>query len=144
LREQLARVGVDVQVRVMPAVDWINAAGRGEHHLVPQGKFINDPHILSYIYHSRYSAEGYYGWTRRPPTSRPDLDALLERGEQTLAPEKYVPIYQEAQKIIMEEALIAPLHCNTNIVALRSGIAGLRFDAIGAYPYFHDVTIENE
>lgn len=142
LRQQLAQIGVDVQVKVVPAVDWIRAAGRGEHHLVPQGKFISDPHILSYIYHSRYSGEGYYGWTRRSPEQRPDLDELLEQGERTLAPEEYVPIYRQAQKMIMEEAMIAPLHCNTNIVALRKGIAGLRFDAIGAYPYFHDVTIE--
>lgn len=143
LREQLGKIGIEVKVKVVPPIEWLAAAGRGEHHLIPQGKFISDPHILSYIYHSRYSEKGY-GWTKRPNDYRPDLDKLLEQGEQTLEPEKYVPIYQKAQKVIMEEALIAPLHCNTNIVALRKEVKGLRFDAIGAYPYLHDVTIANE
>jgi len=61
-----------------------------------------------------------------------------------LEPEQYVPVYQDVQKIIMNEALVAPLHCNTNIVALRRKISGLTFDAIGAYPYLHDVTIEDK
>jgi peptide/nickel transport system substrate-binding protein len=141
LRHQLATIGVDVEVRIVSPGDWMAAANAGEHHLIPQGKFINDPHILSYIYHSRYSEEGY-GWTKRSPGHRPELDQLLERGERALVREQFIPIYQEAQKIIMEEALIAPLHCNTNIVALRQGVRGLSFDSIGAYPYLHDVRLE--
>jgi len=143
IKEQLGRIGMAVEVRVVSAVEWLGAAGRGEHHLIPQGKFISAPHILSYIYHSRYSQKGY-GWTKRPGDYRPDLDPLLEQGEQTLEPEQYVPVYQDVQKIIMNEALVAPLHCNTNIVALRRKISGLTFDAIGAYPYLHDVTIEDK
>ena len=42
----------------------------------------------------------------------------------------------------MDVALIAPLHCNTNIVAARRGVRGIKFDAIGAYPLIHDVTVE--
>ena len=144
LRQQLAEVGVEVQVKIASPAEWMAAAGRGEHHLIPQGKFISDPHILSYIYHSRYSAPGFYGWTKRTAEDRPELDALLEQGEETLAPEAYVPLYQEAQKIIMDEAYIAPLHCNTNIVALRKAVRGLQFDAIGAYPYWHDVQVREE
>lgn len=143
LQKQLGEVGIGVEVKVVSPIEWLNAAGRGEHHLIPQGKFISDPHILSYIYHSRYSKKGY-GWTKRPHDYRPDLDKLLEQGEHTLEPEGYVPIYRKVQKVIMKEALVAPLHCNTNIVALRKEIKGLHFDAIGAYPYLHDVTIENE
>jgi len=142
MQEQLGKIGIEVEVRVVSAVEWLEAAQRGEHHLIPQGKFISAPHILSYIYHSRHSQKGY-GWTKRSCDYRPDLDELLERGEQTLEREEYMPIYQKAQKIIMEEALIAPFHCNINIVALRKGINGLSFDAIGAYPYLHDVTIED-
>jgi peptide/nickel transport system substrate-binding protein len=141
IQEQLREIGIEVEVRVVPPVEWREAAQRGEHHLIPQGKFISAPHILSYIYHSRYSQKGY-GWTKRSSKYRPDLDQLLEEGERTMECEKYVPIYQKVQKMIMEEALIAPFHCNTNIVALRKGINGLSFDAIGAYPYLHDVTIE--
>lgn len=141
-RQQLGRVGIAVEVQVVPAVEWMQAAGRGEHHLIPQGKFTSAPHILSYIYHSRYSRQGY-GWTKRTGSYRPDLDELLARGEQALRPEDYLPLYRQAQEIILEEALAAPLHCNTNIVALRQEIHGLKFDAIGAYPYLHDVIIEN-
>jgi peptide/nickel transport system substrate-binding protein len=120
----------------------MKAANRGEHHLIPQGKYASAPHILSYIYHSRYTPSGY-GWTKRASDYRPDLDELLRDGEQALDRARYVPIYSEAQKTIMEEALVAPLHCNTNIVALRSNVRGLHFDVIGAYPYFHDTYVES-
>jgi peptide/nickel transport system substrate-binding protein len=38
----------------------------------------------------------------------------------------------------MQAALAVPLHCNANIVTSNAGITGMAFDAIGAYPLFHD------
>jgi len=139
--ECLAQIGAAVEVRVVPAGEWMRAADAGEHHLVPQGKYASSPHILSYIYHSRAS-NARYGWTKRPASCCPELDRLLEQGERALAVEEYVPLYERVQRLIMEQALIVPLHCNTNIVAVARGITGLAFDAIGAYPLLHDVRID--
>jgi peptide/nickel transport system substrate-binding protein len=140
VQHQLHQAGIGVTVRQLAPPDWIQAGRRGDHHLIPQGKYTSSPHLLSYVYHSRHSQDGY-GWSKRSAEHRPGLDELLERGERALQKDEYLPIYRKVQQIVMEEALIAPLHCNTNVVVTRAGIAGLRFDAIGAYPYFHDTSI---
>jgi peptide/nickel transport system substrate-binding protein len=143
VQRQLLQVGIQVIVKQLPPPEWIQAGRRGDHHLIPQGKYASSPHLLSYVYHSRYSQDGY-GWSKRSAEHRPGFDALLERGERTLRKEEYLPIYRQVQKIVMDEALIVPLHCNTNVVAAKAGVTGLRFDAIGAYPYFHDTSIAED
>jgi len=140
VQRQLLQAGIKVNVRQLAPPEWIQAGRRGDHHLIPQGKYASSPHFLSYVYHSRHSHDGY-GWSKRSAEHRPGFDALLERGERTLQKDEYLSIYRQVQRTVMEEALIAPLHCNTNVVATRAGITGLRFDAIGAYPLFHDTSI---
>ena len=139
--QQLGKTGIQVIVKCLHPVEWIRAGQRGDHHLIPQGKYASSPHMLSYVYHSRFSQDGY-GWSKRTADHRPGFDDLLDRGEKALRMEDFIPIYKEVQRIVMEEALVAPLHCNTNIVARRKEIQGFRFDATGAYPYFHDTRIE--
>ncbi len=136
--EQLRKVGVEVEVVVLPPLEWIRAGKQGEHHLIPQGKYGSSSQLMGFVYHSRYSSEDGYGWSKRTESHHPGFDELLERGERTLDVGEFVPLYSEAQEIVMDEALIAPLHCNTNIVATRAGVRGIAFDAIGAYPLFHD------
>jgi len=140
----LREVGIEVEVRLEAPVAWIHAGMRGEHHLIPQGKYASSCQLLSFVYHSRNSGPNGYGWSKRGADHHPGFDALLERAERTLPVKDFVPLYQKVQTTVMDEALIVPLHCNTNIVARRAGISGLKFDAIGAYPYFHDVVDAGE
>jgi peptide/nickel transport system substrate-binding protein len=138
---QLRRVGIEVLVSEVPPVEWIKAGMRGDHHLIPQGKYASSSQLLSFVYHSRQSDESGYGWSKRSAGHSPGFDELLDRAEQTLRKEEFVPLYEEVQKIVMKEALIVPLHCNTNVIAYRANIDHIQFDAIGAYPYFHDTVI---
>ena len=139
---QLQQVGIEVLVSEVPPVEWIKAGMRGDHHLIPQGKYASSSQLLSFVYHSRQSDESGYGWSKRSAEHRPGFDDLLDRAEQTLRKENFVPLFNEAQQIVMQEALVAPLHCNTNVVAYRAEIEHIKFDAIGAYPYFHDTVIK--
>lgn len=138
---QLRQVGIEIVVREVPPVEWIKAGMRGDHHLIPQGKYASSSQLLSFVYHSRQSDESGYGWSKRSATHSPGFDELLDRAEQTLRKEEFVPLYEEVQKIVMQEALIVPLHCNTNVIAYRADIDQIQFDAIGAYPLFHDTVI---
>ncbi|MFT4247867.1 MAG: ABC transporter substrate-binding protein [Pseudomonas sp.] len=139
---QLKRVGIEVEVRLLEPRAWIQAGMRGEHHLIPQGKYAASSQLLTFVYHSRHSGDGGYGWSKRGPQHCAGLDELLESAEQTLEPERFIPLFQQVQREVMEQALAVPLHCNTNIVAYRKGLQGLEFDATGAYPYFHDASFE--
>jgi peptide/nickel transport system substrate-binding protein len=139
--QQLRQVGIEVVVSEVPPVEWIKAGMRGDHHLIPQGKYASSSQLLSFVYHSRQSDESGYGWSKRSAGHCPGFDELLDRAEQTLRKEDYVPMFEEVQRTVMKEALVAPLHCNTNVIAYRANINHIKFDAIGAYPYFHDTVI---
>ena len=138
---QLLEVGIDVEVVLLDPLDWIKAGMRGDHHLIPQGKYGSSAQLLSFVYHSRHSGPEGYGWSKRSASDPPGFDELLEHAEQTFDIDEFVPLFQQAQNIVMDEALIVPLHCNTNIVATRAGVHGIGFDATGAYPLFHDADI---
>lgn len=137
----LADIGIEVEVVQLDPVPWIRAGMAGEHHLIPQGKYASSSQMLSFVYHSRHSGPNGYGWTKRSANDVPQLDPLIERAEKTLATADFVPLFQKVQTLVMENALAVPLHCNTNIVATKKSISGIRFDAIGAYPLFHDTRI---
>ncbi len=139
---QLKQVGIIVNVVLLNPLAWIKAGMQGHHHIIPQGKYGSSAQLLSFVYHSRHSGPTGYGWSKRDTNHHPGFDTLLEDAEAALAPADYIPLFKKAQEIIMDEALIAPLHCNTNIVAARQGVRGIKFDAIGAYPLIHDVTID--
>ena len=141
ISRQLAEIGIRVEVTILDPVSWIKAGMRGDHHLIPQGKYASSSQFLSFVYHSRHSGPDGYGWSKRGAAHNPRLDRLLDRAEGILKPENFIPLLNKAQTIIMEDALAVPLHCNTNIVASRREVRGIRFDAIGAYPYFHDTVI---
>ena len=138
---QLAAVGISVVVQLLDPVPWIKAGMRGDHHLIPQGKYASSSQLLSFVYHSRHSGPTGYGWSKRPAEHSPGFDDLIERAERTLPTEEFVPLFQQVQKHVMDEALAVPLHCNTNIVAARNFVQGIKFDAIGAYPLFHDTDL---
>ena len=141
---QLRTVGIQIEMKLVEPVEWIKAGMRGDHHLIPQGKYASSAQLLSFVYHSRHSDAKSYGWSKRSAEHYPGLDELLEDAEQTLRKEEFVPLYKKVQKIVMEEALVVPLHCNTNTFACRAEIHHIQFDAIGAYPYFHDTVISDE
>nr|WP_272490728.1 ABC transporter substrate-binding protein [Mesobacterium pallidum] len=137
---QLARVGIKVTVELCSPPDWIAAGMAGDHSLIPQGKYASSSQLLGFVYHSRNSGPGAYGWSKRGPEDAPRIDALIDQAETCLAPADYVPLFEEVQREVMRNALAVPLHCNTNLVVARKGLRDLRFDAIGAYPLFHDTS----
>ncbi|WP_291366402.1 ABC transporter substrate-binding protein [Acetobacter sp. UBA5411] len=141
---QLARVGIKVDVELCAPPQWIHAGMQGLHNLIPQGKYASSSQLLGFVYHSRKSGPGSYGWSKRGPDDYPKIDTLIDAAETCLTPEQFVPLFADVQMEVMKAALAVPLHCNATIVAARSGIEGLRFDAIGAYPLFHDITLQQE
>ncbi|WP_040606557.1 ABC transporter substrate-binding protein [Oceanicola sp. S124] len=135
---QLAPLGIGVRVELCSPPAWIAAGMAGDHNLIPQGKYASSSQLLSFVYHSRQSGPGAYGWSKRGPQDFPEIDALIDRAETALEPADYVPLFEKVQVEVMKAALAVPLHCNTNLVVTRKEVTGMSFDAIGAYPLFND------
>lgn len=135
---QLAPLGIEVKVELCSPPEWIAAGMAGIHNLIPQGKYASSSQLLSFVYHSRQSGPGAYGWSKRLAEDFPVIDALIDQAETALEPADYVPLFEKVQVEVMKAALAVPLHCNTNLVVARKEVTGMSFDAIGAYPLFND------
>ena len=141
---QLAQVGIAVDVELCSPPQWIQAGMQGLHNRIPQGKYASSSQLLGFVYHSRKSGPGSYGLSKRGPQDYPTIDTQIDAAETCLTPAEFVPHFATVQMDIMRAALAVPLHCNATLVAARDTIGGLRFDAIGAYPLFHDITFQQD
>ncbi|MBS1089709.1 ABC transporter substrate-binding protein [Gluconobacter wancherniae] len=142
VRSQLAAIGISTEVRLTNPREWIQAGMAGEHHLIPQGKYASSSQLLAFVYHSRRSADGNYGWSKRDASAYAVIDELIDAAETCTDKADFVPLFKQAQVEIMKAALCVPVHCNCNIVVQSKRVSGMKFDAIGAYPLFHDTKID--
>ncbi|WP_208797012.1 ABC transporter substrate-binding protein [Gluconobacter thailandicus] len=140
--QQLAELGIAVEVELCTPPAWIRAGMHGDHNMIPQGKYASSSQLLGFVYHSRHSRPNGYGWSKRGPENYPEIDRMIDRAELYPNPKDYIPIFKQVQLEVMKAALAIPLHCNANIVAAHNSIKGIRFDAIGSYPLFHDTDIQ--
>jgi peptide/nickel transport system substrate-binding protein len=129
-------VKLDTQVLAYPAA--VEAAGKGEHHLIPQALSSSDPDILSSFFHSRNIEKGF-AWSKY---ADPELDKLLDDGVRTTDPAKRAEIYAKAQQLIMSQALIIPIRDYTNQNAASAKVKGLRYALQGWFPWLYDVYVE--
>ncbi len=135
LKEQFRAVGVQMDIRLLSYPAAVQAAAQGDYHLIPFTFSSSDPHILFSSFHSR-NADGGFNWSKvRDPT----LDALLERGMQTLDEAGRKEIYAEIQQLVMEQALIIPIRDYVNLNGTSSQVEGLRYDAQGWFPWLYEV-----
>lgn len=141
---QLAASGITVEVVMCTPPEWIRAGRAGDHSLIPQGKFASSSQLLGFVYHSRHSGPQGYGWSKRAATDGSGIDELIDRAETCLTKDEYLPLFNQVQVEVLRNALAVPLHCNTNIVVASKSIDGMKFDAIGAYPLFHDTVISED
>jgi peptide/nickel transport system substrate-binding protein len=126
IQAQLREVGIDVNVQNLAVPAWLEAGRAGNQHI---GTLIwggADPDLnLRLVYHS--DNVGAFAWTRHSNT---ELDELLEEGMVALDPEERCAIYEEVQRIIMEDALMKPLNLYSSVWGMRSVVKGLKIDEL--------------
>lgn len=118
------RIGVRTAVEAQPWTTFIGRAGRQEFSafLVGWGSNPEGSHPLRNLSAS-WSRERGWGASNRGRYSNPALDAMIEKALVELDDEKREKILQDAQRLAMEDVAIIPLHLQTNIWAMRRGLA---------------------
>jgi peptide/nickel transport system substrate-binding protein len=66
----------------------------------------------------------YFNWSH---FSDPKLTELINQGQQELDPSKREGIYHEAQKIIMDQAVMMPIRQNIDLVMTSKNLTGLTY-----------------
>ncbi len=135
LREQWRAIGVDLIINPIPGFNSLsNRIQSGDYNLISFDVFGIDPSLLTPIFASNANNNviGY---------SNERLDDLIRQATQERDEFTRRSQYFQIQSIIMDETLILPIRDYVNIVASRSWISNLQFDAYGWYPLLYDARI---
>lgn len=138
LQSQFRAVGVDLQMQTVSFPAAMEAAAKGEHHLVPMTFSSSDPSVLGLTYLSSNVDTGF-NWAK---VQDAELDRLLNDGISTLDPIERASLYTQAQTRIMNLALVLPIRDYVNLNAARATVRGLQYDRRGWFPWLHDVYLE--
>ena len=134
IQGQLRQVGVDVKLQMMSFPAALQAVADGAYHLSPYGGGGWDPDVLN----AYFNSNAYFNWSK---INNPQLDEILTQAAQAMESAKRVELYQQAQQIIMKDALILPMLSDGQIVGIHKRVRDLNYGNLGLFPRFYDVYI---
>ncbi len=120
--------GMDAEVRQLAVPAWLAANVEGDMSLTPLQYIGVDPDALHF-----WVLEGeYFNWSH---WSDPELTDLIKKGQKESDTEKRIEIYHEAQKIIMDNAVLMPIRQNIDLVMTVKNLTGVTYSG-GGFEYF--------
>lgn len=138
VQAMLLQIGLNAETRLLSYPSALQAAGDGEHNLIPMAISASDPDILRTFFHSR-NASGGFNWSK---FSDPDVDEWLDEGVRTNDPARRRELYAQVQQAVMEQALIIPIRDYVNLNVASVKVKGLRYAMQGWFPWLYDVYVE--
>lgn len=137
LQDQWREIGVRLVIDQVPNRGILfERVAAGEYNLVAWYEFGLDPAFLNRY----FSSSGDSNWTG---FSDPNLDSVLASAVQQTDENARRSLYNQAQRTIMEQALILPVRDYVNLNGSRVGITGLSFDAYGWFPLLNNLKVTN-
>jgi peptide/nickel transport system substrate-binding protein len=124
----LRKVGMDAQVTQQAVPAWLAANIKGNMSLTPLQYIAVDPDAL----HLWFLPGQYFNWSHY---TNPQLTALITQGQQQTDTAKRLAIYSQIQKIIMDQAVLMPIHQNVDLVMTSKKLTGLLYSG-GGFEYF--------
>ena len=135
LQDQWRTIGVRAALKSVPTLPTlVEEVETGEYNLVAFYSFGVDPSLLNPFFLS----DGANNWTGY---SSVELDNILREAARQTDANARLMLYTQAQRIIMEEALILPIRDYVNLNAASVNVQGLEFDAYGWFPILNNVTL---
>ena len=116
----LRKIGMDVQVQQLAVPAWLAANVNGEMSMTPLQYIGVDPDAL----HFWFLPGEYFNWSK---FSDPKLTELINRGPAGARSSQARRIYHEAQKIIMDQAVMMPIRQNIDLVMTSKKMTGLTY-----------------
>jgi peptide/nickel transport system substrate-binding protein len=136
-QSQLKEVGIELNIKQLDVSARISTAQNGQTNTVVNGWISSDPNILEHLFDSKNIGSGYNWVFYKDPT----LDGLFDQGAAELDVDKRKAIYQQAQQILAEQAVLIPIYDIAAINGLSAKVQGVRVDARGFYRWLYDAWI---
>jgi len=123
---QLAEVGLQVDLENAAGAAWMEAGRTGTTDISIVDWRATDPDTnLRLPFHS--SNSGAFAWNHH---ANAELDSLIMEGSVTLDPAARCQVYEKVQQIIMNDAMIKPLHEFSAVWGVRKDVQGLVFKTL--------------
>ncbi len=136
LAAYLQQAGFEVNIRTMDDAGIFAAGSAGEHNLLNMGWVSIDPGVLNIVYNSA-NIDGGSSFTRFRSA---ELDAALNDAQTQTDRDQRKADYESVQQIIMENALIIPVHNYNRVFIMAPVVQGFSFDVEG-YPWLYGIQI---
>ena len=138
LQSQLKEMGIKADLEMMEFSVGIQAGKNGDKNLLfTGGSGFSAEDSLAPYFLSKYADEGF-AFSKYKDSK---LDEILESAKVTVDDERRRSLYQEAQKYIMEKALILPIYDYSEPIGISKKIKNLNFGLTGLTPDAHDLSI---
>lgn len=129
-------VGIQLELRTESEPTVFNTYNRGDQNIANIFWWGTDPSSLYSLYHSSNIAKGF-NWAHY---SNPEVDKLLEQGQQAINPSDRIPFYQKAQIMIMDDAAAIPIWGKRVTIGAKKEMQGILWSQ-NSYPIFYNVTL---
>lgn len=139
LQAQYKEIGIDLKIQVVPGPVQLDQVQRRDFDLMYERQRSPDPLILDQIWNSKWDQPGGWAWTGYKDAA---LDATLEKLRTVPDIGKRCEAAREAQKMIMEQALMLPTLSDPVIFVLNKGVKDFKVGADGTWYFLNDTTIQ--
>lgn len=140
LQQQLKQINIDLQVKVLEFGAYIDAASNAETDLFISG-WGNATGDADYNQYNLFHTDSKGAPGNHSFYSNPEVDKLIEEGRKEADEEKRKQIYEKAQQIEMDEAVLVPYRYSENLAAIQKGVEGVWISPAG-HIEVDDVTIQ--
>lgn len=142
LKEQLARVGIDLEIRTYEWGTFYSDIKKGNFHLYSLAWVgVMDPDIYYQMFHSASTPPN---GDNRGHYSNSEVDRLLEQGRKTTDTAERKTIYGQVQRVLAEELPYIPLWWVKNVTVQNAAIKGFVPYPDGDLISFKNVSLQNQ
>jgi peptide/nickel transport system substrate-binding protein len=139
LQAQYKELGVDVSIEQQEYGVNVADVVSGNYEASVFRYLYNEADILWLAFHSKMMDV-----MNLPRVTDPKLDELLDRTRTTVDPEARQEAVDEAQRYIVEQALIVPIYTPKNFIALNTRVKDALFSEPNGYIHWDDAYISTE
>lgn len=134
IQASLAEIGVTVTIEQMDSAVFLERTGNGEHEAAILGWFANaEPdNTFRPLFHSNTLAAG----GNRAFVSNEEVDALIDEAAQVHDYDVRQECYDEALKLLTEDAYFAPFFTTNGMIAKNSNVEGEQASTIGMHNFY--------
>lgn len=124
----LAAINIDATLEPLTAPAWTAANIAGEMNLTPLQYIAVDPDALRFW----FTDGQYFNWSH---WSDPAFTALLDKAVAEQDPAARADIYKEAQKMLLDQAVVLPIRQNLDLTMSAKNVTGITWSG-GGFQYF--------